>query len=122
MVGPWAVLVAAVAIAGCSALVPSPEPECDSTQFDPPPALSCEVAVDAALDSLSSHPPVTAAAFVYGSICPPNARCMPRDGSAGTVIITFGDASQQSVYVRLEGGRLVVEAPAPYPPEPLTLL
>ena len=83
--------------------------------------MTCEAAVSAALDSLSSHPPVTAVDFVYGSICPLNARCMPPDGSAGTVIVTFGDTTQQSVYVRLEAGQLVVEPPLPYPPESFTL-
>jgi len=123
MVRAWAVLVLtlALAVAACSAFVPGLEPECDIAQFNAPPTLTCEAAVSAALDSLSSHPPVTAVEFVYGSICPPNARCMPPDGSAGTVIVTFGDASQQSVFVFLEGGRLVVEPPVPYPPESLTL-
>jgi hypothetical protein len=46
---------------------------------------------------------------------------MAPDGSAGTVIVSFGDATQQSVYVRLEAGQLVVDPPVPYPPEPLTL-
>jgi hypothetical protein len=121
MARPCVVLLMAVALAACSAFVPAPQPECDASQFQAPPMLTCEVAVNAALDSLSSHPPVTAVEFVYGSICPPNARCMPPDGNAGTVIVTFGDASQQSVYVHLDGGRLVVDPPVTYPPEAITL-
>lgn len=115
------VLAMALALAACGAFVPPPAPTCDTAQFAHPATLTCEVAVDAALDSLSSHPPLTAVEFVYGSICPPNARCMPPDGNAGTVIVTFGDASQQSVYVHLDGGRLVVDPPVPYPPEAITL-
>jgi hypothetical protein len=112
----WDCLAMAVALAACSAFAPPPAPECDTARFDPPPTLTCEVAVDAALDLLPSHGPIAALQFLYGSLCPPNARCMAPDGSAGTVIITFGDGSQQSVYVALQSGRLVTEAPAPYPP------
>lgn len=121
MVCPWAVLVLTVAVAACSAFVPGPEPKCDTSQFNAPPPLTCQVAVDAALEALPDGRPITAVEFVYGSICPPNARCMPPDGSAGTVIVTFGDTTQQSVYVRLEAGQLVVEPPEPYPPESFTL-
>lgn len=112
----WDCLAMAVALAACSAFVPPPPPECDTARFDPPPTLTCEAAVTAALDSLPSHGPIAALQFLSGSLCPPNARCMPPDGSAGTVIITYGHGAQQSVYVRLEGGRLVIEAAAPYPP------
>jgi hypothetical protein len=107
---------AAFILAACSAFVPPPAPDCDTAQFAPPAALSCQAAVDGALDSLPSHGPITALQFLYGSLCPPNARCAPPEGDAGTVIVTFGDRTQQSVYVRLEGGRLVTEPPVPYPP------
>ncbi len=110
-------LIAAVALAGCSLFAVSPRAECDDPgQFQPPPTLSCDAAVDAALESLSSHPPITALQFVYGVICPANARCGPRAGNDGTVIITFGDGAQQSVVVWLDGTRMTVEEPQPYPP------
>jgi len=106
----------ALALAACSAFVPPPEPACDPTELGHAPALSCATAVEAALDALPSHGPIAGIVFQYGSICPPNARCMPPDGSTGTVIVTFGDGTHQSVYVRLEGGRLIADPPEPYPP------
>jgi len=109
-------LLVAVLVGGCSLFEVRPPVECDDTQFRPPPTLSCDVAVDAALGSLSSHPPITALAFVYGDVCPPNARCLAPSGSYGTLIITFGDGSQQSVHVGLDGTRMTVEEPRPYPP------
>ena len=114
--GRLAGFAAALVLAACSGFVPPPAPDCQTVQLDSPPALTCEAAVEAAIDSLAPHGPITALQFQYGSLCPPNARCMAPDGSAGTVIVTFGDGSQQSVYVGLEGGQLVTQSPAPYPP------
>jgi hypothetical protein len=59
---------------------------------------------------------VTELSFQYGRLCPPGARCALSAGNAGTVIITFADTSQVSVYVSLDGGALLVEAAQAYPP------
>jgi hypothetical protein len=104
----------AVLVSGCSLFEVRPKAECDDTQFQQPATLSCDAAVDAALESLSSHAPIKAAQFVYGLVRP---RCrLPTSGEAGTVIITFGNGSQQSVFVWLDGTRLAVDKPSPYPP------
>jgi hypothetical protein len=109
-------LVMAVWLAACSAFVPQPRPTCDPTQLGGAPTLTCEAAVSAAVASLPSHGPITALDFMYGSLCPPNARCMPPPGDAGTVIVTFGDGTRRSVYVWLEGGQLRTDPPTAYPP------
>lgn len=110
--------LAAGALAACSMLVGDarlPSPECDTTQFGQAPILTCKTAVEAAVESLTSRPAVQALSFQYGSLCPPNARCAPPNGDAGTVIITFADATQVSVYVSVNG-ELTVEPPQEYPP------
>lgn len=109
-------VVAVALLSGCGLFVPQLYPTCDAASFEGEPALSCEAAVAAALDALPSHGPVSEAEFIYGSLCPPNARCMPPDGSAGTVIFTFSDGRQLSVYVRLDGARIAAQEAEVYPP------
>jgi hypothetical protein len=111
--------LAAVLLAGCGMLIGDPQlpsPECEAMEFQAEPVLSCEAAVDAAVESLTSSPAIQALSFQYGSLCPPNARCAGPTGNAGTVIITFVDATQVSVYVSADAGQLAVEPPQPYPP------
>jgi hypothetical protein len=103
-------------LGGCSAFVPPLYPTCKATSFDPEPALDCEAAVTSAADALPGHGPITEAEFMHGGLCPPNARCMPPDGTAGTVIFTFSDGRQLSVYVHLDGSRIVADEAEVYPP------
>ena len=116
--------LAGIALAGCGILLGGPQlpsPECEAAEFGQAPILTCETAVEAAVESLTSSPAIQALAFQYGSICPPNARCAGPTGNAGTVIITFVDATQVSIYVSVEAGQLTVEPPQAYPPPGMEL-
>lgn len=110
--------LAACFLAACGLLMDEglPSPDCAETRFEPTPGLSCEVAVRAAVDSLASSSPITALSFRYGSLCPPNARCLAKSGNAGTVIVTFADASQVSVFGFLDAGQPHAKAAQAYPP------
>jgi hypothetical protein len=113
-------LVAAVVLAGCGFLPQAlPEPECAEPGPGPPPALTCEAGVRAAVAALpGSHPRVTSLWFQYGTPCPPGARCafVPVREDIGTVIITFANGDQLSVRVRVEAGLVHADAPEAYPP------
>ena len=105
-------------LGSCTLLIDDqlPPPDCDAARFEPPPQLSCEAAVQAAADSLAASSKITAVSFQYGSLCPPNARCLAAMGNAGTVIVTFADASQVFVFVHIDAGQLVVDEAKAYPP------
>jgi hypothetical protein len=108
-------------VAGCGSAAsptppPAPAPICEEMELAGQPVLTCEEAVAAAVGSLVSHPTITELRFTYGSLCPPNARCIAPDGTAGTVIVSFANDTQVSIYVSIAGGELVVDPPQPYPP------
>ena len=114
-----AAVAAAAILAACSLLLDDqlPSPQCNTEGFEPAPTLTCEAAVQAAVDSLDSSHSVTELTFQYGGLCPPGARCALSAGNAGTVIITFEDTGPVSVLVSIgANGQLVVDAPHPYPP------
>jgi hypothetical protein len=111
-------LGAVLVVAGCG-LLPEvlPTPTCDPTEFGQPPALTCEVAVRAAVAALpEQHRRIVAVEFRYGGLCPPNARCLFTGSDHGTVIVTFAGGQQISIQVAVQEGRLVTEPPAEYPP------
>jgi hypothetical protein len=119
-----AVTIAGSALVACSMLVGDPQlpsPDCSAAEGHPEPILSCEVAVQAAVESLTSSPRIQALSFQFGGLCPPNARCAFPTGNAGTVIITFADATQVSVYISVDAGQLTVEPPQAYPPPGMEL-
>jgi hypothetical protein len=98
-------------------VVASPEVVCDTSQFQPPPSLTCGPAIAAALAVLApAHPPIIREEFRWGGLCPPGAPCAPPLGDAGIVIFDF--ASGPSVFVSVSagaGGVVTVSSPAPYP-------
>jgi len=98
------------ALSACATLAPV---TCGGAEMDPPPRLTCDVALDAAREKLASVAGITALRFEY-AICPPNARCMWPNGDVGTVTATLagGDAVQALVHIDPEG---IVQAGTPQP-------
>ena len=99
------------------AAVASPEVDCDTAQFQPPPSLACGPAIAAALAALgAAHPTIIREEFRWGGLCPPGAPCAPPLGNAGIVIFDFAAGTSVFVYVNADAGAVVAaSSPAPYP-------
>lgn len=95
----------------------SAEVVCDTSQFQPPPSLTCGPAITAAQAVLRpSHAPITRAEFRWGGLCPPGAPCAPPLGDAGIVIFDFAAGPPVFVYVSAgPDGVVAASPPAPYP-------
>ena len=99
-----------------------PEPVCPSSTYSPPPRLTCEMAVIAALANVAFTSSPESITFNYGAYCPEGGRCPPAFPGLGFVVIEMGGgAGDVFVEITLEdsGPDVVAEArPAqPYPPE-----
>ena len=100
-----------------SSALASPAVICDTSQFQPPPSLTCGPAIAAALGMLApGHPPIIREEFRWGGLCPPGGRCPPPSGDAGIVIFDFAGGPPVFVYVNAgAGGVVAASSPAPYP-------
>lgn len=99
-------IVAVIAcVGGCGLAEPTeiqvavPRIECDNAQIDPPPVLTCEAAVEAAIRQVGDPGAVDVATFHYGRPCAPNERCAPMTTQAGYVVIQLRDG--QCAFVSL---------------------
>ena len=125
-----ALLAVVLAVAGCGSTpsaspsptpsptaVASPEVVCDSSQWQPPPTLTCPAAIAAAISALGpAHPPILRATFRWGGLCPPGAPCAPSTGDDGVVIFDLASGPPVFVYVNTAtGGAAAASSPAPYP-------
>jgi hypothetical protein len=90
---------------------------CDTTQFQPPPALTCHAAIAAAESALApGHPSIVHEEFRWGGLCPPGAPCVPPMPGAGIVIVEFAAGPPVFVYVSTDAaGVVAASAPEPYP-------
>ncbi len=96
-----------------------PAPECDAGTAPDEPALSCEVAVDAALGVVApGHTAIQRIQFLYGSATPCCSYLVPEGEEApvqGYVVFTYGDGSpREYVALTLWRGELEVAEPAAY--------
>jgi hypothetical protein len=103
--------------AGSPHAVASPHVVCDTTQFVPPPALTCRAAIAAAEPVLApGHPAIVREEFRWGGLCPPGAPCVPPMPDAGILIVEFAAGPPVFVYVSANAaGVVAASTPAPYP-------
>jgi len=105
-------LLAAMNLAACGALAPA---TCDAGAFVGGPELSCDQAIAAARAQYAATPGITELVVEHGSICPPNARCMPT-GYIATVYAILEDGSELYVTVSIgPNGGVVADPPKPVP-------
>ena len=92
---------------------------CEEPNQDPPPALCCDRAIDAARAQFATTPGIAELTVEYGGICPPNARCLAKLGNLATVYADLEDGSQLYVTVSIgPGGSVRSDAPQPVPTFP----
>ena len=96
----WAIamLIAAVALAGCADAAPV---ACELIDLDSPP-LTCDAAIDAARPRLVTTIGVTELRFEYDECAPNAARCPFLFGTAGNVIATLGNGREVAVFVSVD--------------------
>jgi hypothetical protein len=115
-------LAAAVLAGSCSPVVParpaSVRVTCpDAADVTQGPVLACQDAIAAALGRVAGGAPPVAAAFQYGRLCPPNARCFEPPATQGVVVIEYEDRTCAYADVTLDDrGAVLASAPATYPP------
>jgi len=108
-------VVLTVALVGCGSVAQQsptgPLVRCDDGRIEPPARLTCEAAITSAM--AGSNPPqaVVEINFRYGTLCPPNARCMAPDGSHGVVLVELVDRSCMSSVVHVTDTGTVVAEP-----------
>jgi hypothetical protein len=103
------VLVAVLATAGCGGQQATPRPTVevvcapDPFQGPDPRRLQCGEAIAAAIDVARGRLPgaLVRVRFVWGSYCPPGARCLVPPPELGVVFFTVEGAPMES-YVELE--------------------
>lgn len=106
-------LLAATILAACGALAPA---TCDAGGFVGNPELSCDQAIAAARVQYAATPGIIELVVQYGTLCPPNARCVPPAGDIATVIAILEDGSELYVTVRIgPDGAVSADPPQPVP-------
>jgi hypothetical protein len=104
-------------------VTPGPRVVCHEVQFQPPlqppPALTCDAAVEAALGALpADHPRIDTASFSWGHYCPRGCPIVPA-ASEGFVVFEFtGSDPEVWVHVRAdESGDVTIQSEvAEFPP------
>lgn len=119
----------AIAVSACTATPPpSISPvvvirQCDAGSFDPPATLTCDAAIDAALNSMApTGSPVVSAGFRWALPCSPMGAPCPfaGQGDRGFVVVTTAIGERGLIRVqRLSTGTISAAPPEPYtPPTP----
>ena len=106
-------LLAAMILAACGTLAPA---TCDSSGFIEGPELSCDLAIAAARVQYATTVGITELVVEHGTLCPPNARCVPPSGDIATVYAILEDGSELYVTVSIgPDGSVVADPPEPVP-------